>query len=430
MAEPILNNRELASLVLLAAMVVFALVSLGPAAVVRAVGSVVSAAAEPKLLIPTVLYLVTILAALIPASRAGLWEPGLWNATVAWLIFSGLGLLFRTDEAMRRPGFFGEALRRTLGATALVEFTVNLEPFALWVEIPVQIVASFAVLIRSSQGHPMVRPLSDAYLGLLGLCAITWTIWQFAAEWSQVDHGMLAKEFLVPIWLTPVALILVFAYAVWGTYELAFGRMRFAAQGKPLWAQRLALVLRSGIWLPHLRVVSGQEAFRIARTDGFRDAWGEIGQIRREARERAAAEATSARRLVENAGRVGLDDLGRQLDQREHAATQAALRVLAAAQMRRYHSEGKYDDKLLRAMEPTLTRDALPHPSDIRIVVAADGQRWYAARRTITGHWFAIGAAEPPPDQWLFDGTDGPSGFPDEAEWDHWGGGKHSPDWG
>lgn len=78
-------------------------------------------------------------------------------------------------------------------------------------------------------------------------------------------------------------------------------------------------------------------------------------------------------------------------------------------------------------MEPTLTRDALPRPSDIRIVIAADGQRWYAARRTITGHWFAIGAAASPPDQWLFDGTDAPSGFPDEAAWDHWVGGKHSP---
>ena len=97
--------------------------------------------------------------------------------------------------------------------------------------------------------------------------------------------------------------------------------------------------------------------------------------------------------------------------------------------MGRYRSEGKYDDNLLPVVEPTFARDELPQPSDIRIIVAADGQRWYAERRTVTGHWFAIGAAAPPPDQWLFDGTDRPSGFADEAEWDHWGGGEHSANW-
>lgn len=43
-----------------------------------------------------------------------------------------------------------------------------------------------------------------------------------------LKHGRC--EFLLPIWLTPVALLLVGAYAVWAAYELAFIRMRFAGR--------------------------------------------------------------------------------------------------------------------------------------------------------------------------------------------------------
>ena len=44
-----------------------------------------------------------------------------------------------------------------------------------------------------------------------------------------------------------------------------------------------------------------------------------------------------------------------------------------------------------------------------------DDQAW---RRTIAGWCFAIGAAGPPPDQWLDDGPNPPRGFPGEdPEW-------------
>lgn len=51
-----------------------------------------------------------------------------------------------------------------------------------------------------------------------------------AGDWSRVEHGLVLREFLLPIWLTPFALLLVGAYAVWAAYELAFIRMRFAGR--------------------------------------------------------------------------------------------------------------------------------------------------------------------------------------------------------
>ena len=241
---------------------------------------------------------------------------------------------------------------------------------------------------------------------------------------------MLAREFLLPIWLTPVALTVVYVYAVWGTYESAFIRMRGAEQEKSLWRQRLGLILRGGIWLPTLRHIRGDGAGRIARTTGFREAWHEAGSIRRDRRAEAEAVAAAERRLVENAGRFGVDEFGQQLDRREHAETKAALFQLAGSQMGHYRNGGqKYRADLVPILTPSFSRAGLPDPSGITIYVSADGQRWYAERQTVTGHWFAIGAAGPPSDQWLFDSPDKPAGFPDETEWDHWGGGEHSVNW-
>jgi hypothetical protein len=65
------------------------------------------------------------------------------------------------------------------------------------------------------------------------------------------------------------------------------------------------------------------------------------------------------------------------------------------------------------------TRQGLPAESGIHLHVADDKKAWFAWRETITGWVFAIGAAKEPPDQWLYDGTAPPSGFPGTDE--SWG---------
>ena len=41
-------------------------------------------------------------------------------------------------------------------------------------------------------------------------------------DWADIDRGLLVREFLVPMWLTPVALVCVYAFAIYCVYEIAF----------------------------------------------------------------------------------------------------------------------------------------------------------------------------------------------------------------
>jgi len=58
----------------------------------------------------------------------------------------------------------------------------------------------------------------------------------------------------------------------------------------------------------------------------------------------------------------------------------------------------------------------LPAAPPIQLSVSADGQQWYAWRRTITGWCFAIAASGTPADEVRLDGRDPPTGFLDSDE--------------
>ena len=428
-----LTDRELASLILLAAAILLVtlrvLASDDRGGVLHGIGVALATLAQPKLLVPTLAYLAILFAVLVPASRVGLWEPGLWKATLIWMLVSGVGLFFSLDRATKESGFFWRTLLHTVWAIAIVEFIATLKSFPLWAELLGQSLALLAGLLGIQREDPGLRRAANSYLSVFGLTVIGWSLAHVVLEWSGLDRGLLWREFLLPIWLTPIALLVVYAVAVWEAYGITFRLMRLSKPDESLVGQRLALVLRTGLWLPHLRLIRGHEGW-INSTEGFSEAWAAIGQLRQQHREQVEAEAAAKRRLVENAGWTGVDECGQQLDQREFAETKEALRWASTCHMGHYpNHEDRYRDNLLPILEPGFADHGLEEPSGITMYVSPDGQSWYAERRTITGHWFAIGAAGPPPDEWLFDGPEGPSGFPAKPEWDHWGGGESSVNW-
>ncbi len=429
MDEPFLSNRELATLIILAFFAVILVVT-SRTKLLASIRSPLSLLVSPTVLVPLLLYVGWVLAAVLLASRLEPWEPALWKTAVFWLILSGFGLIFDINSVIQEPGFFWHRVARTLGFLVIVEFLVNLQSFALWIEIPAQLLALFALVVVAAEKTKAAAKLAEAYLALFGLSALVWAGWHLVINWSDADQGALLLKFLLPVLLTPWALVFIYVATVLGSYQVLFKRMRLMKIGEPLAGQRLAILLRTCGWIPALRLLSGPAVTRLARTNGFREAWNEVEQIRLDERERIEAEAAAERRLIENAGVAGVDEFGQQLDQREFAATRATLRRLALAQMGHYRNRGKrYQEDLLRRFERYFEEDGLSQPNGIALHVSTDGQSWYAERQTVSGHWFALGAAGPPTDQWLFDDSEKPNGFPVESEWDQWGGGEHSKNW-
>ena len=167
-ADPLVTNREWASLILLGLLVVVVLFlarrSGGLGSLAESLRAVFRSLVTRKIAIPLVLYVTLILATLILATRLDVWDPSLWKVAILWLVFSGFGLFLSLGEAIEDPSFFRRALLRTLGAVAAVEFIANLESFPLWAEILGQLLAFFAVLTRSLTEHAGSRRLANVCL--------------------------------------------------------------------------------------------------------------------------------------------------------------------------------------------------------------------------------------------------------------------------
>lgn len=367
------------------------------------------------------------------AARVGLWNVGLLKHTILWMLLSGLGLFFGATDALKQKGWFHQVLTKTVGATVIVEFVVNLRSFPLLVEIGLQPIVFLAIVLPVVGKKPEHQPGARVGSGVtawLGFAALAWTLVGLVDQWADLDHGQLAREFVLPLWLTLGALGFIGPLSLYLGYDRLFRMMTWRANGASVWRQKLAVVLRAG---PRLRVIRDLQVpydHSVAKAEGFCGAWKAIGSVRRQRRSKEADERAAAQRLIDNAGLEGWDEDGQRLDQQEFTETRQALRWLATCQMGHYRNQGeRYRDDLLPIVESHFERDGLPADHGIKLNVAADGQAWYAYRRTISGWYFAIGAAESPPDQWCYDGAEPPTDFPNDESWSRFGVGEVATHW-
>ena len=251
-----------------------------------ALGGLFRAFVQPQILLVLVWYFGCLSAAVFGASRLGFWEWSLWKPTGVWLVLSGFGLLFRYDDVIKQRGFGWRVSVRTVALVEVVSFVADLASFPLLVEVPAQALAFIAALMSAWGGdnpeHAPAVKLANWYLGLFGVAALLVGIRHTVTDWADIDHGLLVREFLVPMWLTPVALVCVYAFAIYCVYEVAFKQMTFVKHDGSLFRQRLAVMLRTIGRVSRVRALRRAGGTRFAHTSGFREAWNEVGEVLRQ----------------------------------------------------------------------------------------------------------------------------------------------------
>ena len=298
MDTSVLTNRELSSFILLMVLIVFVATRPNRGDLVQSVRDTIEMLKEPSITIPLLLYVGWICASVAGAARLGLWDVELLGTTILWLLLSGFGLVMSLGEAIKHRGFFRRAAVNSLGVVVIVEFVASLESFSLWIEIPGQglavLCAMMAVVPGTDPPQQVVRKLANGYLVLYGVSALIWGLRHLVLNWSTLDHGAIARDFLLPMWLTPLALLYVYGFALVAAYQTAFQRMRYWNEQGSLLRQRLAMLLRANGRLGSLRLLSRKGEYRVARASSFFQAWREVGALEKEAKEEEAeAEATS-----------------------------------------------------------------------------------------------------------------------------------------
>jgi hypothetical protein len=409
------TDRELASLLWIGLMLAVALSRPGGR---DTIGGLIRAFMFRSLVVSILVYVGYVVLIVWVARLLGLWNPSLAKDTAIWLVTVGIPVLWGNTDAAK-PGFYRRTARRTVGVSVLVGFYMNLALFPLWAEILLQPLV-FLVALASIMGKydPKLGPakrLADRLQMLIGLAVLVFVTWSVGTHMSDLNGNDLGLQLLLPIWLTIAVLPFIYPFSLLLSYQSAVTRMTVSNSNVPIgWKAKTALVLGFRLAARDMNALPATTAcWQLARTKSVRDGLKIVAEYRQSLRDAEAAKKRAADRLRDNAGLVGTDEEGRQLDQREFAETCDALDGIASCQMGWYQSRSEgYRPEMLATLADYITSHGLPADHGIHLVVSKNRKAWYAWRRTISGWCFAIGSAKAPPDQWRYDGSEPPTGFP------------------
>ena len=281
-----LNNRELASVIVLASALV--LLCLGRD-VRLSLGKVVVTTFGRKLTELWLLYGLSVAAAALWLDRVGLRYPGSVKDVVVWAVIAGLPIYVRFDGVQEHPEVLLSALLKAVRVTTLVEFFVNLYVFPLWVEIPMQVLLLGVVLLSAyANAEPstpqVLRTFLARVLGFFGIVLLVWSAAHLVTGWHRVSWRDTALSLAQPIALTGVAVVVTGIVAVLAAHDTAWTRLEFPRGGlRPRLRHQLALF--AGLH------------FRVTKLVRFNEQWA--------ARLKSTSSFTAAFRVVRGYSRVG-----------------------------------------------------------------------------------------------------------------------------
>ena len=417
-----LNNRELASVILIAALIVLSLARPkwrnGMAVSLRTVARALSNWAVFRVL---GFFVVWVALWVWLAWFLGAWGPELLKDTVIILFGVGFPLLFSAIRAKSGVEIIGHVRRETLTLSTLFLFYLSLESLPLWGELiaqPVIVLLSVTTLFaqRDEKGRRTVGCFSIPLL-LIALGLIVWTSVQTVKHWDQLDWAGLLSQLALSVWLPFAMFPYLYAVAFYAATEVILKRLVWTNDEMPVRARLGILVgLRGSV--RRTKELTGRYHYA-AQAKSFRGALSVMRDFQDDVARRANREADRLADLEGFAGKTGVDGTGAQLDRREFDGTKRVLRFIHTAQALRYERRGEkfWDDLTEMVVRPASKWD-LPLRHGIVVQTTTTQEKWRAWRRLPSGWVLGIGAtgrfgeylyaaAEPPTtwpgasDQWI-----------------------------
>jgi hypothetical protein len=225
----------------------------------RPLGNVLLALAAPKLAVPLMIFTAYLVAAVVLALRINLWAPDLTGATLLWYLLTGFSLFMSSTDAGKSAHFFRRRVREAVSIATFFEFFNNLHTFSVPVEIVLQVALIFVGLLRAVSAtkdeYRQVDTFLTGVVTLAGFALLAVTTYHLIDDWDGLDRAALGRLLILPLWLTLVSLVAVYAFALYSEYELAFLRVYFA-NGSTTPPRRATVALVAGL-RGRLRLIHG-----------------------------------------------------------------------------------------------------------------------------------------------------------------------------
>lgn len=418
-----LNNRELASLILIAA-AILALATLPGArrALAEPLQDVARALFKWKIVLSIGLLLTWIAGCVTLAAQVRLWDTGLLKDTILIVFLFALPATFSAVSAKSGTAIFKNLHQQTLSLTALAVMYVNLEPFPLIVELLMQPFAVFLQLMSAfserDAAYRSIGKLTRALLTITGLSTIVWATFQVVRKAGTYDAQLLSLTTGMSVWLPLAIFPFLYLFAFATMIEQNFVTLRWCNDSKKLPPSRVRLAVVLGMHFSLATASRFNGRYRqVAQSTTFREAFNSMREFRADLRRRDEAESQRISNLAMNAGTRGVDDHGAQLDRREFLETKQLLTDIATSQGGRYETRGDRFWNDLTEMTVSRKSYSLPEPHGITVETTSDQKKWRAWRRMPSGWVLGVGGLKPG-DEYMYQAPETPTTWPGgSVEW-------------
>lgn len=391
-----LNNRELASVILIASLVVLAMVlPKWRGVVLPALRSFASSLFKWAVLRVFGLFIVWVALWVLLAWLLGIWQMKLLKDTVVIVVGVGFPLLFKSIGAKSGVEILDHVRRETLTLSTLFLFYLNLESLPLWVELIAQpvifLLAAMTAFAQHDEKGQRVLGCFSIPLVLIGLGLLAWTTAQTLNKWDELVWPDLLAPLALSVWLPFAMFPYLYAVAFYAATEVILKRLLWTNEELPV---RARLGVYAGLhgsvrWAKEL---TGRYN-HVARATTFTGALSEMRDFRHDVTRREQLEADRLADLETFSGQAGVDETGAQLDRREFYGTKRALQFIHTAQALRYERRGEtfWDDLTDMVISP-VSKWGLPDQHGIVVQTTNDKKKWRAWRRLPSGWVLGIGA--------------------------------------
>jgi hypothetical protein len=216
------NNREWIGLLFLAILLIAALVSINR----KQIKSIAWAVSTPPIVYILVGYAVWIGAFGFIIIYADIWRPILTKDTLVWGVTAGLALLFSVNK-VGEGGYYRQTVQSVAGLLVLFEYVVNMHTFSIWVELVLQTVILFSLILPYGADDPEqrdhYRSHANSVLAVIGVGIVAYTIWAVLSQWNAINWEFFLIKLIWPAILGLWALLFVFPLARYVKYEHSHG---------------------------------------------------------------------------------------------------------------------------------------------------------------------------------------------------------------
>lgn len=230
-----LSNREIASLVYLAIIVVaLSFWKRGH----KSLLAVIRACFAPKLVLVWVTMTLYVVACVCLLAWLTLWAGPNLKSTLLWWLTVGLVSMFEAQRLKDRPDTFRKLVLESFTITVVLIFIVELVSFPLWVELLMQPVLVFLTLLIAvaelRPEHASVLKLFKGMQVLSGLLIFGFSLMLVVEGIDEFWSLNTLREFTLPFLLWLLFVPFVYLLAMLMAYEESFVLLRLRPQAAPI----------------------------------------------------------------------------------------------------------------------------------------------------------------------------------------------------